>query len=315
MPRETNVPYHQNVYDLLDLEPGVCPVASRMIADHEAEFGPLPASVREWYCVPNMVPLVSERPGDQEGTLWFEYSNAEPSEPLADVLGRFGRLARGRKPEDGEPPGSYVMLKVENQAVVRWWIELDESDDPAVLEDQGQPANPSYWDLLTGEFSEFARRWILFYHGQEFTPLSARYNLDPSKQSQNLVPKPNETTHWLCTPATPYPVPLIDFLTDTLGEPTVRTPSFPKPRRESHYTTDLFGDPIPARTTTGVSQFTFPSADGLIRLTTDNLDHPSPHAAWWVAGHTREAFERLRGLLVPWNCFGPVVRTSGDASR
>ena len=60
MPRETNVPYHQNVYDLLDLEPGVCPVASRMIADHEAEYGPLPASVREWYCVPKMVPL--ERP-------------------------------------------------------------------------------------------------------------------------------------------------------------------------------------------------------------------------------------------------------------
>ena len=55
MRRVSNVPYHQNVYDLLQLEPGVCPKAARMIATHEARHGPLPASVREWYRVPGVV--------------------------------------------------------------------------------------------------------------------------------------------------------------------------------------------------------------------------------------------------------------------
>jgi hypothetical protein len=287
MARETNVPYHQNVYDLLDLAPGVCPVASRMIADHEAEFGPLPASVREWYCVPNMVPTESDEWDRQEGTLWYEYSNADPSMPLADVLVRVSMISRF--PQLSADAPSSLAVKFEHRGDLRWWLELDGSDDPPVLA-QDQPEDLNHY-RVAAEFSEFVWRWIQHHHGRVFTPLSTRQDWDPSKPPQNRPPKPNETTHWLCAPATPYPVPVIDFLTDTLGEPTLR--------------------PVNAL----VTQFTFTSADGLIRLTTDHLDHPNPHAAWWVAGHTPEAFERLRELLTPWNCFGPVVRTSGDAGR
>ena len=51
MSRTSRVPYHQNVYDLLEIEPGEDPEAAQMIAAHEAEHGPLPLppAVREWY--------------------------------------------------------------------------------------------------------------------------------------------------------------------------------------------------------------------------------------------------------------------------
>ncbi|MCI0700989.1 MAG: hypothetical protein L0241_07895 [Planctomycetia bacterium] len=55
MSRVSRVPYHQNVYDLLQLEPGESPEAARMIAEHEAQHGSLPASVKEWYLGPNLV--------------------------------------------------------------------------------------------------------------------------------------------------------------------------------------------------------------------------------------------------------------------
>ena len=286
MPRETNVPYHQNVYDLLDLEPGVCPIVSRMIADHEAEYGPLPASVREWYCVPNMVPL--ERRTDpfdlrwQHGTLWFDYGNSYDCVPLPVVHDQFARLIRGLESHESEPI-EYMLLKVQHPQVVLWRHTLDSYPDPPVY-DGCDPHRLRTFD----RFSEFTWDWFKYYHAQECTPISTRENWQ--HEGATLAPKPNENSLWLCTPATPYPIPVIDFLTEQLGEPTLR--------------------PVNDR----VSQLSFATDDGLIRLTTDNLDHPNPHAAWWVAGQTPEAFGRLRDLLRPWNCFGPVVRTSADAS-
>ncbi|MEO2088283.1 MAG: hypothetical protein ABGY75_02140, partial [Gemmataceae bacterium] len=288
MPRVTNVPYHQNVYDLLDLEPGVCPVASRMIADHEAEFGPLPASVREWYSVPKMVPLEGQPQGMhgrysewQLGMLWYDYSNDDPSVPLAEVLEQFSRSARGLEPLDGDPRG-YVLLKIENQQCVLWRLKLDDDGDPPVYSEL-TPSVPSRWDKLNDHFSDFTWWWFQHYHGERFTPLSTRQNWED--EGAVLATKPNENTHWLCTPATPYPVPLIDYLIDHLGDPDIRPVPLATRPQSRQYATDLFGDPVPYQSPSGVSQFTFTSDDGLIRLTTDNLDHPNPHAAWWIAGH------------------------------
>ena len=33
--RASRIPYHQNVYDLLQIEPGASPEAARMIAEYE----------------------------------------------------------------------------------------------------------------------------------------------------------------------------------------------------------------------------------------------------------------------------------------
>src|SRR4051812_14214082 len=99
MSRASRVPYHQNIYDLLGIEPGACPEAARMIAEHEAAHGPLPASVREWYLVPNAVPL---RPGRlveewdvKRGTIWFEYSDIDNPVALASVLAEFAETRTG----------------------------------------------------------------------------------------------------------------------------------------------------------------------------------------------------------------------------
>ena len=49
MSRTSRVPYHQNVYDLLQIEPRESPEAVRLIAEHEAKCGPLPGAVSEWF--------------------------------------------------------------------------------------------------------------------------------------------------------------------------------------------------------------------------------------------------------------------------
>ena len=42
------VPYHQSVFDLLNIEPQESPQARAMIEAHEARSGTLPAAVRQW---------------------------------------------------------------------------------------------------------------------------------------------------------------------------------------------------------------------------------------------------------------------------
>src|SRR5687768_5540217 len=89
MSRVTRVPYHQNVYDLLQIEPGESPEAARMIAEHEATHGSLPASVREWYLVPNVGPLVAVIDADPDR--WW----------ITDSFGQ--RLPNGTRPEEPYP--------------------------------------------------------------------------------------------------------------------------------------------------------------------------------------------------------------------
>ena len=88
MTRVSRVPYHQNVYDLLQVEPGECPEARRMIEEHEAKHGPLPASVREWY-------LSADEPWVLLGTdrTLLDGNQAERPLPLREITAGFTRLS------------------------------------------------------------------------------------------------------------------------------------------------------------------------------------------------------------------------------
>lgn len=291
MSRPTNVPFHQNVRDLLDLGVGICPEAGRMIAEHEAAYGPLPAAVRDWYLIPNVV--VREWPaGDwlarmygQAGTLWWALSNDDPSIPLAVVLANYARLVRGESPPEGEPTGEYLEVKRENQGNCNWWLALDGTDDPPVVRDSAhQSVDLFEWQRQANHFSEFVWRWVWYYHSVAY-PARSRPLTTFVRQH-----KPNAFAHWLCSSAHSYPAPVIDFLTEQLGEPTLHT---------------LADRPAP-----GVVQLTYTTDSGLVRLTTDRLDHHNPHAAWWVSGDTREEYERLCDLLRPWSCFAQRVYSS-----
>src|SRR5262245_60067770 len=152
MCRTSRIPYHQNVYDLLQLEPGESPEAARMIAEHEAAHGPLPAAVREWYSVPDVV-LLRPTPDDWgdlwnlcPGTLWWEFSNEDPAEPLPDVLTQFVGV-RNR------PEFPYVRVLNENQGVVRWWVKVTGSDDPPVWCDNDREDDPNEWAEVAESFS------------------------------------------------------------------------------------------------------------------------------------------------------------------
>jgi hypothetical protein len=101
------VSFHRNVYDLLDLRPEVSPRAGRIIRAHERKHGPPPASVGEWYCVENVVPLTE---GGMRGrsSLWYDYSNMDPPESLSRILRRAARL-------DDRPGGRLVRVMGETQ--------------------------------------------------------------------------------------------------------------------------------------------------------------------------------------------------------
>src|SRR5579872_5126668 len=85
-----SVSFHRNVYDLLDILPEVSSQARRMIERHERQHGPLPAAVREWYCVKDIVPLTDRKPAPP--SIWKQYSNTDRPELLSSVLRRAARL-------------------------------------------------------------------------------------------------------------------------------------------------------------------------------------------------------------------------------
>jgi hypothetical protein len=126
--RTSRIPYHQNVYDLLGIEPGESPQAARMIAEHEARHGPLPASVREWYLHNHL----------------FRIS------PLLMPLTKFLEEAATGAPEEGRRCADVLVGDGG-----RWMVYLDDSDDPAVWTDAYGMSDNTKWDRETERFSDF----------------------------------------------------------------------------------------------------------------------------------------------------------------
>jgi hypothetical protein len=201
MSRTSRIPYHQNVYDLLGIEPGESPEAARMIAEHEAKHGPLPASVREWYLVPNVVPLTLEDMVQPEPLLSDRWVFS-PAPPLVSVLTEF--MAAHVAILD-----RVCFLLQENRT--SWYFACDQSDDPAVLYQLNLDDRDSHVrDSET--FSDFLARWFAREYDQLSLPRALR-------KSRGLPTKPYRNKLWLRSASEPFPPPVIDFLTDHFGEP------------------------------------------------------------------------------------------------
>jgi hypothetical protein len=289
--RASRVPYHQNVYDLLGIEPGESPEAARMIAEHEAQHGPLPASVKEWYLVPNVV-LLDRRPDEwveqwtlNEGKLWWEYSNQDPPVPLLNFLDDLAQLSEG-------PAPPYVIILHENQGVVRWWVEIrvNGSDDPPVWVDNDQPDDTAAWTRSDERFSEFLVRWFGNFYLQPWTPLS-RNGSDAKFNGVRPFVKPYANRLWLRTPDEPFQPPVIDFLTDHFGEPE-------RTARPGNVTT-----------------YTFRPPGGTIRVTADEPTLTGGLSAWWVHAETRERLAEFAELLRPWGTLRDTLRADTDPAR
>jgi len=283
MSRASRIPYHQNVYDLLGIEPGESPEAARMIAEHEAAHGPLPASVREWYLVPNAV-LLGPRPPqwlDQwelnEGKHWWEYSNQDPPTPLADVLEEFAQLPT-------KPNFPYVWVLTENQSVVRWLLEINGSDDPPVWVDNDQPDDVSAWNRVGESFSEFLSDWIGGFYDWQCQP--KHLWLRPGRAQ-----RPHANRLWLRAAPEPFQPPVIDFLTDHFGEPE---------------RTSRAGE---------VTIYTYRPPGGTIRVTADEPALTGGLSAWWVHAKTPERLAEFATMLLPWGTLRETLRADTDPAR
>jgi hypothetical protein len=212
--RASNVPYHQNVYDLLQLDPGVCPKASRLIAAHEARFGPLPASLREWYLVPGVVS--TERRGWESAVGWYG-NNDDPPRSLPRVLAQFAR-----RPTD--VPRSYICFMDGHIGECRYFFKLNATTDPPVYDDYGR-RDHLQWKRLADTFSAYLMDCFVHNHQQNLL-------LRPHMTAAGIERITYPNSLWLRCPLEPFPPPVIDFLTDHFGEPE-RTP---RPRLVTTYT-------------------------------------------------------------------------------
>jgi hypothetical protein len=127
--------YHQAVFDLLGIPPVLSPSAIRLLEQRERACGTtFPPSIREWYSLEGAVDLLAR------------YSNDDHPTPLAE-LGDPAEVAQG-----------YLGFEVENQAVVGWYVRLDGSDDPPVLDNNDQwdeDLSRVDWRLVSPAFSHF----------------------------------------------------------------------------------------------------------------------------------------------------------------
>lgn len=174
-----------------------------MIEKHETKYGPLPASVREWYLVPNVVSL-DPRYSAKDGPHWA-YDD-DPPRSLPEVLDEFALANRARDRD--------VWFMDGHQQECRYFIRLNGRSNPPVFNDYGRRAKRD-WRQQAPTFSDFVME--CFAHRVEWALRWGR-----SAASEDLS-RPYANGLWLRTPDEPFQPPIIDFLTDQFGEPE-RTP-------------------------------------------------------------------------------------------
>jgi hypothetical protein len=211
-----------------------------------------------------------------EGKLWWAFSNQDPPEPLPEVLEQIA--------ERGEHY-PFVRILNENQGVVRWWIEVNGSDDPPVWCDNDQPDDRAQWSVAAARFSEFVFNWF------------TNFGFDPEWALifEDHTPDERVAAHtnglWLRTPDEPFTPPLIDYLIEQFGEPE-RTP---RP-----------GD---------VTTYTFRPNGGIIRVTADDVNLIGALSAWWVHVESPDRLAELGRLLLPWGTLRETLRADTDPGR
>jgi hypothetical protein len=255
------VSYYQSLFDLLDLQPGASSEAVRMIRHHEAAHGSLPAAVRQWYRIDNVVGLrpTARRFHDHTG-LWYAYSNSDHPEALSAVLDQFASPLAGGEPQR-------VLVLGENQGVWSWFIQPDGSDDPPVVVDEAVEDRPEgriaiEWYKVSDRFSRFVFDWFAaYFHGV--------WRVNFPAPTDDVGDYPATTGHrnglWLYAPEdTALAPPHLDFLIE-------------------HFTEDARREIEP-----GVMQYEFHDDNGRLRITTDDHSESDGVAAWWLAADDAE---------------------------
>jgi hypothetical protein len=313
MSRVSRVPYHQNVYDLLQVETRVLPETLASIRDWEERTGNcFPPSMAEWYASEGelrcgegarelwKLPLVD---------LWSEFSNDEQAHSLTELLGSHNRPEhQWREPlrYDGtQYPGTFFRVIAENQGNFVLFAYADGSDDPPVFTTHAEngpwlgtsrtgldilsDANrPRGWQPV-GNFREVLFLWLSSYYPEEFVPLS--FNGNRADREDAAPPKPYLNGVWLRTPSVPFHPPVIDFLIERFGEPEVT----PRPGN--------------------VRTYDWRPTGGTIRITADEPTLAGGLSAWWVHAETPERLAEFARLLLPWGTLRDTLRADTEPAR
>ena len=309
MSRASRVPYHQNVYDLLQAETRPLPDAIQVIREWENNTGNhFPEAMAEWYtsegqmrCGEGLrqlwrVPLVD---------LWSEFSNSERAFSLAELFGSHNRPEHLWRAPSGyheeDYPQPFFRLIFENQGNWCLFAYAEDSDDPPVYATDGEYGpwldfghdidhGPGWRQI--GTFSEIFFLWFASYYiVADFVPLSFNSNTAESHREELAPPKPYRDGLWLRTPDEPFQPPVIDFLTDHFGEPE-RTPR-------------------PGNVTT----YTYRPPGGTIRVTADEPTLTGALSAWWIHAETSERLAEFAKLLRPWGTLRKTLCADTDPAR
>ena len=130
-----NLEYHQSVLDLLDVS--VVPSLNRLATIEERERicgARFPEAVREWFAI------------ESAESLFYENSNQDELTKVEE-LGDPAEVAQG-----------YLRIATENQAVVAWYVRLNEGEDPPVYD------NNDEWneDLSRTDWRELSKTFTTF---------------------------------------------------------------------------------------------------------------------------------------------------------
>jgi hypothetical protein len=206
MSRVSRVPYHQNAYDFLGVDPVESPTAAFEIVEHEARYGPLPGSVREWYLV-------------RDGLI------SRASGPLAARLETTIRLGEFL----GEHAGHWRALRVgrADRGQDSWWIRRGVTDDPPVWYEQ-----QSETDRDSARESPYTSFILSLVTGTEMRDHVLALGIIIPEPLGSPAPEVRPPGVWLRSHHEPFQPPLIDFLIDQFGEPQLT----PRPGDVTTYT-------------------------------------------------------------------------------
>lgn len=309
MSRVSRVPYHQNVYDLLLIEPRPIDGIGEKIRDWEQRTGlHFPAAMTEFYSTEAVIPT------GENGTepwilsmvdVWYQYSNMEPPRPINEVLQHTDQPQRVTHEVE---PGPYFWVQTENQGVWLVYVRANDEDDPPAYGTDSGPWFFGRWERIeenewyyAGRFTEMLFLWFAFYYyaldseafdfGGSFVPLRfLSYNADPNIRHL-APPKPYANGLWLRTPNEPFNPPVIDFLIDQFGEPEI---------------TSRPGN---------VSTCHFRPQGGTIRVTADEPTLTGGLSAWWIHAGNSERLAEFTRLLFPWGTLRDTLRADTDPAR